>query len=473
MIRTGLKRIPWWWLGVMSVPVMGGQFVEHCSGAALTFTMSKFIKQPWLLTLLASTNILFNFVVAPIIAYQSDRIWTRFGRRKPFIVAGWVGLVVSLVFVPLAPNLWTLVIVIILYQFFEDIAFTGPWTPLYNEVVPVPQRGRASGFNVFLQHVTTLYFSFFLIGKFDEKKVSNVGSAISGFFGFGQVSISGEQKIYWIAAAVIIGATIVVAFLIKETPVAQHKLLGERFSISVFLKSVFGERQWMILYILIFAQVAMNQGIATFGPLMMTKQFGYSKATMGQIDGWIVIARMILVIPFAGYFADRFDRVRIFQFSLVVATVHHISWWTWIQFVALEGVPTITAIVAFNIFGTFVNVAGNIALAPLLFDFIPRDRMGTVFAGMSFVRGIIKIILLNGVGVWVTFYSKFFPPSRGEFDYSCALLYTTLLGFLGCLTSVYFVAQRRKGKMIEYGRLEAEAEAKQPVIEEAPLVTAR
>jgi len=466
LIRTGEKKVPWWWVGVLGIPIMGGQFVEHSSGAALTFTMNKFIKEPWLLTLLLSINILFNFVVAPVIAYQSDRIWTRFGRRKPYIVAGWAGLVLSLIFVPLAPNVWTLVVVIILYQFFEDIAFTGPWTPLYNEVVPVSQRGRASGFNVFLQHVSTLYFSFFLIGKFDDKQISKVGTFFADLFGKGPVYITGEQFIYWITACVICVATIVVAFFIKETPIKQHALLGERFSMRKFLKSVFGERQWQILYVIIFAQVAMNQGIAAFGPLMMTKQFGYTKAQMGQIDGWIVIARMIMVVPLAGYLADKFDRVRIFQVALVAATIHHISWWGFIQFVAAEGIPSIPAIACFNVFGSFFNVAGNIALAPLLFDFVPRNRMGTVFAGMSFVRGIIKIVLLNGVGVWVSFYSRIFPPSRGEFDYSCALLYTTLLGLLGCLTSIYFIKQRKKGKMIEYGKMEDEAE--QPPQPEVP-----
>ncbi len=69
---------------------------------------------------------------------------------------------------------------------------------------------------------------------------------------------------------------------------------------------------------------------------------------------------------------------------------------------------------------------------------------------------------MNGVGVFVTMYSKIFMGTNaaGEqiYDYSSGFLYTTLLGALGCLACFYFSAQKRKGAIIEYGRLELENE---------------
>jgi len=489
MIVTQKKRIPWWWVFMMALPPLGNSFVEHCSGAPLTFSMKKFIDQPWLIMLLGSVNVAFNFMVAPFIAYQSDRIWTRFGRRKPFIIFGWIGLVISLIFIPLAPNIWILAVVIVSYQFFEDIAFTGPWAPLYNEVVPVPQRGRAAALNSLMGNFTTLYFNFALIGHFDElRRISLDG----GLFGWPGVTITGEQLIYWLAAAMVTIMIVHVSLNVKETPV-HSPITGERFSLWVFFKSVFGDRQWLMIYVLIFAQVAMHQGLGQLSPLLITEQFGYTKAQMGQLHGWVTILRIAIVIPLAGYFADKIDRVKMFQVTLALATLHHISYWAFIHFIvpcqipaiktildswgliavkqvkeavdaaggaeavatAAASVPAIPTIMAFDVFGSFVNLTGSIALAPLLFDYVPRDRMGTVHAGMSFVRGMIKITVLNGVGLWISCYSWLVMP-EGKYDYSSGFLYTTTLGSLGFVASIYFAKLRKAGKIIEYGRMELE-----------------
>ncbi|MCX7014068.1 MAG: hypothetical protein NTW86_16195, partial [Candidatus Sumerlaeota bacterium] len=299
MIVTQQKRIPWSWVVLMVLPMFGNQFVEHCSGAPLTFTLSKFVSNPLLIQFVLSINIICNFMVAPFIAYQSDRIWTRWGRRKPFIIGGWIGLIASLILTPLAPNFWTLAIVVVAYQFFEDIAFTGPWAPLYNEVVPLPQRGRAQAGISFLQQCTTLYFNFILIGQFDEVYAFFVKLPV---LGQKLVMFNGEKLIYWLAAALVIVMAFHVGLNMKETPV-HSPVLGERFSIFRFLKSVFGERQWLLIYILIFAQISLNTGLGPMGTLMTTLQFGYSKTQLGEIGGWVTIARMLVVIPLAGYFA--------------------------------------------------------------------------------------------------------------------------------------------------------------------------
>jgi len=160
MIETRSTRIPWAWVLWMSLPVGVFAFVEKCSGTALIFTMRKFIADPALITLLASVNITFNFLVAPLVAWKSDRLRTRWGRRKPFIVAGLLLLVPALVALPLATSLWTLIPVILLYQFAVDFGFTGPWSPLYYEIVPPPQRGRAVAINRLMSVIARLSSTF-------------------------------------------------------------------------------------------------------------------------------------------------------------------------------------------------------------------------------------------------------------------------------------------------------------------------
>ena len=118
-------------------------------------------------------------------------------------------------------------------------------------------------------------------------------------------------------------------------------------------------------------------------------------------------------------------------------------------------IPTPPQIVAFNIFGSFVDLAGNIALAPLLFDYVPRNRMGTIYSGMTFVRGLVKVTVVNGVGLWVKTYS-WIVCEPGTYDYSSGLLYIFAIGVFGLVCCQYFLAQRRKGLVVEYGRQDLE-----------------
>lgn len=47
---------------------------------------------------------------------------------------------------------------------------------------------------------------------------------------------------------------------------------------------------------------------------------------------------------------------------------------------------------------------------PMVYDYIPRNEMGTFSAGSSIVERIIGVVTLNGVGLFVSFYSHLFLP---------------------------------------------------------------
>ncbi len=455
MIVTQEKRIPWAWAVMMAMPYLGVQLVEAISHGALTFSMKKFISDPALLTFIASINIAFNFLVAPFVAWKSDRIWTRFGRRKPFILVGWAGLVVSLICVPLAPNIWTLVLAIIAYQFFQDFSFTGPYEPLVWEVVPRSQRGRTAAFTAFFRHCGTLYYNFFLIGQFYEVYQ---GDLTLGSWGSTSFHLTGEMLIYGGAAALLLVMMVQLGMNVKETQV-NSSLIGERFSLRTYLGGVFGERQWLLIYMLIFTQIAMNSGLANLGPLLIKEQFGYDMAMLGKIGGINTLLQILIIIPLAGLVADRFDRLRLYQVGLFISMLQPISYFFFVKFVAPNQVPNVPSIIIFEMFGTFVHLMGNIALMPLLFDYVPRNKMGTAYAGMTFVRGIVKMVIVNGVGIWVSVLSRLTLP-EGQYDYMLGYLYVFAIGVMGFLCSIYFASERKKGHLIEYGRLESQAEQK-------------
>ena len=81
----------------------------------------------------------------PIAGALSDRTRTRFGRRHPFILGGTIGDVLFLVGLALSGSFGMLLIFYFLLQTASNTA-QGPYQGLMPDVVPVEQRGIASGY---------------------------------------------------------------------------------------------------------------------------------------------------------------------------------------------------------------------------------------------------------------------------------------------------------------------------------------
>ena len=450
MILTRTARIPWAWVLWMSLPVGVFAFVEKCSGTALIFTMRKFIADPALISLLGSVNIAFNFLVAPLVAWKSDRLRTRWGRRKPFIVAGLVLLIPSLVVLPLAPNLWTLIPAILLYQFAVDFGFTGPWSPLYYEIVPPPQRGRAVAVNRLMSVIARLFFNFLLIGRFDEV---NAVKLTPGFGGLKALNLTGEQLIYFLAAALVLASVLFVILFVRETPPApdedetvQPRPLAAFWPGRAFFQSVFGTVRARLLCLLVLASVAAQVGLGQLQPLLITEQFGYTKRAMGNMHGTIILLEIGLVLPLMAWLLDRMDRFRLFQAGLWLAALQPLAYWLYVKFAAPQQIPPVPAVIGFTAVGALARTATLLSLEPLLFALTPPKLLGTFNSGFLIARGLATVLLMNGVGLWVKCYSGYFCAPL-KFDYMSGYLYLFACGLAGCLLALYVGWERRRGRL--------------------------
>ncbi|HET9050779.1 MAG TPA: MFS transporter, partial [Candidatus Dormibacteraeota bacterium] len=82
--------------------------------------------------------------VAPFTGLWSDRVTTRFGRRRPFIVVGTAATAASLAVMAVAPDYWTLVLGYCLVQLFANAAGAA-YSGIIPDVVPAEDVGTASG----------------------------------------------------------------------------------------------------------------------------------------------------------------------------------------------------------------------------------------------------------------------------------------------------------------------------------------
>lgn len=97
---------------------------------------------------------LVSMLVAPLFGAWSDRVRTRWGRRKPFLVAGTIGNVLGLLalaFIPSAPQALIPYIVAFMWiELFNNLA-SAPYSALIPDMVPLEQRGSASGWMGLMQ----------------------------------------------------------------------------------------------------------------------------------------------------------------------------------------------------------------------------------------------------------------------------------------------------------------------------------
>lgn len=107
--------------------------------------------------LLSSTRSIEGAVVQPTVGAWSDRIWTRLGRRRPFMA---VAIPLSTAFFllsPFATGLLELAIAIFLFSFFFNVA-VDPYAALLPDVTPADQRGTVSGVSNAVQLVSQVAF---------------------------------------------------------------------------------------------------------------------------------------------------------------------------------------------------------------------------------------------------------------------------------------------------------------------------
>jgi MFS family permease len=436
LIESQHKRIPWRWVILLTLVSQVRILVLFAAGS-MTFTMRKFIDAPMIINSVTSLDILFNLLVAAPCLYYSDRIWTRFGRRVPFVLASFFALGVVLLLLPLAGAAVPVAVLVVLFLIFWDVGST--FDTLIMEIVPPDQRGRAAAINAWFFNANIMLSAVVISGRFDDVVHS------AGF------TLRGEELIYWWGATCLIFCTLFLALFVRERPPLTPPPPNHGAGLNGALKSVFAERQLWPVYLLVFSTVLMQAGLGAIDPLLMTEQWGYSKQDMGTNIFVGGIINLFLIIPLIGFLTDKMDRLKMFSIGVVGTMVMQIAYYVFVQFVLPDRRPSIAQMI---LFGQALSIAGQfttIAMQPLIFEYIPRDKMGTAQAGLNFVRSITRLLTLNGIGLWVTYYSKWFLP-EGRYDYFSGYLFMILMNLIGCAFLLYFALGVRRGQILPLGR---------------------
>lgn len=412
MIVTRLKKVPWSWVWMSQLPFAFWMITEVLQHTAFALTLRKFVSNPAIITTILASSRIPLLIVAPLVNYLSDHIWTRWGRRKPFYVLsnGFGALFLALM--PLAPNIVVITILLWLFQFANALGKT--FFPLSQEVIPIPQRGRGSAIHSAMFQIGLVVYYGFILGRFDD--IYFVGPLMS------LGAISGETFTYWFAALLMLLPLLIVAYGIKELPIPDMlnwrtvaatgagrpsiwRFLGK------FVRDVF-DRQWAILYLLLFGSAVFGMSLGPITAFLYTEQWGYSLQDMGTN----IMLGVLIMLPFialSGWLADRFSKMTVYLSTIAVAMALNIAYYLFVRYVLPDQRPTLWQIL---LFGELISICGwivNTVSWPLIYEYVPRKRMGTANAGMEMVYALLGVVLAPLVGWWVAGYSSMFLPHAG------------------------------------------------------------
>jgi Na+/melibiose symporter-like transporter len=397
MIITCRKHIPFSWM--LTTAMTGAIFMYmYCAmGGAFLFSLKKFLDNPAGLTLIMSTPAILHLFFAPFINFMSDRIWTRYGRRKPFALAGWIVAAVSIAAMPLMPNFWLLILAYLGFQVALDLR--GPMDPLGNEIVPPWQRGRYMAISQWMTNFAQLTFAFLALGRFDDKQ-----------FYLG-IPLDGESSIYWSTCAGLVVLILFIALGIKET-YPKSNVRGQKFTMKVFFTSILNKNLFPV-YFLIFGSAMMNAGLGTIGALLYTDQWQFTKQEMGNNNMVGGLINMVLIV-ILGVFADKMNRIKSYQVLMTLTVLVNFSFYLYVNFFLYDRRPILLEVIMFGETLSIMGILIGMVYQPMVFDYVPRNEMGTYMAGSGLLNRLVGLITLNGVGLFIWAYATLMLPPGGD-----------------------------------------------------------
>lgn len=235
----------------------------------------------------------------------SDRFRSRWGRRRPFIVAGTLLTNLGLLLFVYASTFSKLLVAYLLIQLLLNMA-NGPYQALLPDLIPIEHHGKASGYMGLWQ----------LLGR----TIGMVGGALL---------LNQEHGLIWmvIAFALLLnGLMLITVMLVKEPPQAQAA--ADRSALAFFslpLKE-YPDFNWVLI-----SRFIINCGLYTILPFLdffLIYAYHQSEAMAREqlaIIGLVVnLSGLAAVFP-AGAAGDRFSKKRIIYFTCTLSVVAGIA----------------------------------------------------------------------------------------------------------------------------------------------------
>lgn len=338
---------------------------EAVSNNVLPLTIRQFTDQAWLIGLILAINPAFGFIAQPLVGIVSDRIWTPIGRRAFFLVTGAPVVALCLVLVPGAQVLWHLIVLVVLYQFFQDVLW-GSDHPLLADLVPPAQRTLVTGLMTCLSQVATYLFL---------------------RQGMPRLSI---EWLYYVAALCQVVLVAGGALFLKERRNVSHR---PKLTVRRYVLDVMGDRSLRRFAAVSFTQMLFTNVIAGFVVLFAVQNLSATRAEFGEIWSFQSLLALFTAIPLA----IAVERYLPKHWALGIG-------YTVMMSACVLGLlaQTLTAFLVITIIWGAGALLTNVTLKPFMTEFIPPDIIGQVTGALNVFFALGRTAALLGGGTLIS-----------------------------------------------------------------------
>ena len=349
---------------VLGMGQLGTLFFWAFHGSSMSLFLNDFTDSKYMIGFVLSLAGVANCLVPVIVGNMSDRTRSRFGRRRPYIIAGAIVMFGSTMALP---HMLTFGMIALMAGIvFLAVAFcAAPYLALMPDITPPEQLGEASGYLNFLGGIGLIAYQTMGVKTWDNYPT---------------------ETIYMVAIVFVLSMFITVAF-IKEPSTSAVKA-PERMSPLRYLGSVARETNAMKFLASAFFFYMGLIMIFPFVTLFLVEnmQVTEGKSILAVLAASVVETLFILPL---GILSDRVDRKRFMSYMLVLLAATS-------PMIAFSQNFT-HAIIAMGLMG--FPIAAVVAVGYAFFlDLIPEGRAAEFVGLYAVCNGLAQVIALQGGG---------------------------------------------------------------------------
>jgi len=336
----------------------GVQFFWAFHGGPLPIFLRDFTESKFTISLVLSLAGLTGCIVPPLVGYWSDRSTSRFGRRRPYVLVGSLGVLVCVIGLPHAGSFGAMAVLAGCMYFALRCAET-PYLSLLPDLTPPQQRSTASG-------VMNLVGSFGLIACF----------AMS-------TALWDEHRnlVFRLVALATFGSMLLAIALLRE-PAASGVRPAERVQPLRHLRSILAETAAMRFFAAQFFWWLGFWMISTFATLFVVEELKVAEGKSFLVLLPFTVVATISMLPL-GMLGDRFGRKGVLSITIFAWAVSEI----------LVGLSQDLTQAVFFVAISAVPFAAVMAIGyAFMLDLVPGERTAE-FVGFSVISVAVAQIL--------------------------------------------------------------------------------
>ncbi len=344
--------------------------------------------------------------ILPFVGAYSDRIWTRFGRRKPFIMIGAPLALIGFIGIPmfLGGSLLLFMAAIFVTLFAMDL-FRTPVVSLMPDITPSPKRSQANGM---------------------INLMGGIGGVLAFAVGGILFKVSVGAPFYFGGIVMLIGCGIVLLFIKEPKPESVEPVEGKPGLIGSF-KTIVKDNDKSALYLLgaIFFWFLGYNALEVFFTSFAVNVLGVDSGEATFLLAYFSLA-IIITAPIAGFVGGKVGRKRTMIVGIIAFAI------------LLAYGYTITSVPHVKIMLLLSGISWSMILVnslPMVIDMAPQDRLGA-YTGLYYLSAqssaIVGPILSGKI---ISIFSN---------DYRIAFMY----GAVTLVIALFFVLPIKRGEAL-------------------------